>query len=119
MLSHCPNMRAVGHSLYSAMQSRMDRKEIKAFLRRFQATEGKVGWFDCGICGQSNDASNDQNTTLDHGAPRSDVVFNNIQNVLLACRRCNPLRGNRYTISYTQDNLLRRRGVRVDAKAAV
>ena len=99
--------------------SRMDRKEIKAFLRRFQATEDKVGWFDCGICGQSYDASNAQNTTLDHGVPSSDAVFNNVQNVMLACRRCNSLRGNRYAISYTRDRLLRRRGVRVDVKVAV
>lgn len=98
--------------------SRMGRKEIKAFLRRYQATEGRDGWFDCGICGQSNDTANDQNTTLDHGALRSEVVFNNIQNVILACRRCNSLRGNRYTISYTRD-ALRQRGVRVDVKAAV
>lgn len=99
--------------------SRMDRKEIKAFLRRFQATEGKEGWFDCGICGQSYDASNAQNTTLDHGVPRSDAVFNNVQNVMLACKRCNSLRGNRYAISYTRDILLRRKDVNVDVKAAI
>ena len=98
--------------------TRMTRKETKAFLCRFQATEGREGWFDCAICGGSHDASDGQNATLDHGAPRSDVVFNNIQNVMLVCRRCNARRGNRYTISETRSQL-RSDGASVDIKAAV
>ena len=28
--------------------------------------------------------------TLEHGVPRADLVFNNLQNHLLTCRDCNP-----------------------------
>lgn len=98
--------------------TRMSRKETKAFLRLYQMTEGRQGWFDCAICGQSYDGSESYNTTLDHGALRSEVVFDNVQNVVLVCRRCNRRRGNRYTISETRHQL-RNSGQKVNEKAAV
>ena len=58
--------------------------------------------------------------TLEHGVPKADLVFNNLQNHLLTCQDCNRLRGDRYTITGARALLLSgRHGRHVNESAAL
>lgn len=79
--------------------ARLTKREVKGLLLRLQQSDCGVGKFDCAICGQCYDSEESGVMTLEHGVPKADLVFNNLQNHLLTCQACNRLRGDRYTIT--------------------
>ena len=79
--------------------ARLTKREVKGLLLRLQQSDCGAGKFDCAICGQCYDSEESGVMTLEHGVPKADLVFNNLQNHLLTCQACNRLRGDRYTIS--------------------
>lgn len=100
--------------------ARLTKKEVKALLLRLQQSDCGAGWFDCAICGQCYDSEESGVMTLEHSAPKADLVFNNLQNHLLTCQDCNRLRGDRYTITGARAMLSSgRHGRSVNKSAAI